>query len=154
MAKLILLITAFASGFQPVINHGVTTTQSAIHRPGEMPTVVLAGYKIKDTKTMWITAYSSTEEETDETPFITASGKKVKDGIIATNELPFGTKIMIPAIFGNKIFIVEDRMHRRKAGYVDIWMPSKEEALKFGIHNSDLVVLEEIENPKDLARGI
>src|ERR1035437_4024557 len=36
------------------------------------------------------TAYSSTADQTDDTPFLTASGKNVKDGIIASNLLPFG----------------------------------------------------------------
>ena len=50
-----------------------------------------------------ITGYSSTPQETEDTPFLTASGKKVRDGIVANNFLPFGTKIKIPKIFGDKI---------------------------------------------------
>src|SRR3990167_1248447 len=38
-----------------------------------------------------ITAYSSTPEETDSTPFITASGTHVRDGVVAANFLPLGT---------------------------------------------------------------
>jgi len=95
------------------------------------------------TKKVWITAYSSTPEETDDTPFITASMTKVRDGIIATNLLPFGTKIMIPKLFGKKIFVVEDRMHERKVNFVDIWMPTKKDALNFGITYSEIVVINE-----------
>ena len=90
---------------------------------------------------VWVTAYSSTPEETDDTPFITASGKTVRDGIVATNLLPFATKIKIPKIFGDKIFVVEDRMHRRKANFIDVWMPSKDAALKFGINFAEIEVL-------------
>ncbi|MBI2012886.1 MAG: hypothetical protein HYS88_00320, partial [Candidatus Colwellbacteria bacterium] len=43
-----------------------------------------------------ITAYSSREEETDETPFITAAGTKVRPGVVAANWLPLGAKIRIP----------------------------------------------------------
>src|SRR3989344_3213041 len=59
------------------------------------------------------TAYSSTPDQTDDTPFITAKGTTVRDGIIAANFLPFGTRIKIPDIYGDKIFVVEDRMNRR-----------------------------------------
>ncbi|OGZ52853.1 MAG: hypothetical protein A3B25_01005 [Candidatus Ryanbacteria bacterium RIFCSPLOWO2_01_FULL_48_26] len=93
------------------------------------------------TTRVWLTAYSSSVDETDDTPFITASGKHVRDGIVATNFLPFGTKIKIPKVFGDKIFIVEDRMHPRKKGIVDIWMPSKKEALRFGSFKADIVVV-------------
>jgi 3D (Asp-Asp-Asp) domain-containing protein len=90
---------------------------------------------------VWVTAYSSTPEETDETPFITASGKKVSYGIVAANFFDFGTKIKIPEIFGDKIFVVEDRMHQRKKNFIDIWMPTKEEAQKFGIVKTKIQVL-------------
>ncbi len=91
--------------------------------------------------TVWITAYSSTPEETDDTPFITAKGTLVRDGIIAANFLPFGTKVKIPSLFGDKIFVVEDRMHRRKTNNVDIWMPTKMDALRFGAHKVQIAVL-------------
>jgi len=80
-----------------------------------------------------VTAYSSTLDQCDSTPFITASGKFVRDGIIASNFLPFGTKVRFPEHFGNKIFAVEDRMHPRYSNRVDIWMPTREQAKKFGI---------------------
>lgn len=77
-------------------------------------------------------AYSSSVDETDDTPFITAKGTYVRDGIVATNFLPFGTAIKIPEIYGDKIFVVEDRMNRRYVTNVDIWFPSKELAKQFG----------------------
>jgi 3D (Asp-Asp-Asp) domain-containing protein len=81
-----------------------------------------------------ITAYSSTPEETDDTPFITAAGTAVRDGIIANNLLPFGTKLRIPDLYGDKVFVVEDRMNKKKGDYhFDIWFASKEEAKQFGV---------------------
>ena len=88
-----------------------------------------------------VTGYSSTPEQTDSTPFITASGSRVRDGIVATNLLPFGTKIRIPEIYGDKIFTVEDRMHSRKTVNVDIWFASYWEAKTFGITDSYIEVL-------------
>jgi len=79
-----------------------------------------------------VTAYSSTVWETDDTPFTTACGSTVRDGIVATNFLPFGTKIRIPEVYGNKIFVVEDRMNPFAKYHVDVWFPSYWEALNFG----------------------
>jgi 3D (Asp-Asp-Asp) domain-containing protein len=53
--------------------------------------------------------------------------------------LPFGTKIKIPEIFGDKVFIVEDKMNPRYGENLDIWFPTKWEALNFGIHYDVLV---------------
>ncbi len=88
-----------------------------------------------------VTAYASTPDETDDTPFITANGTEVRDGIVATNILPFGTEVMIPALFGNKVFTVEDRMAPKKKNAMDIWMPSKAKALYFGANYANVMVL-------------
>ena len=90
---------------------------------------------------MTVTAYSSTPEQTDDSPFITASNTRVRDGVVATNVLPFGTRIRIPEYFGSKEFTVEDRMHRRHANRVDIWFPTTKAALRFGITDTDIEVL-------------
>jgi len=75
-----------------------------------------------------ITAYSSCPEETDDTPFITAYNTKVRDGIVATNEFPKGTKLLIE----NRIYVVEDKTNSRYSYLIDIWMPSKQEAIEWG----------------------
>ncbi len=90
---------------------------------------------------VWLTAYSSSPDETDSTPFITASGERVREGIVATNFLPLNSTIQIPELFGDKIFVVKDRMHHRKTNFVDVWMPSKEEAKEFGIHETKILIL-------------
>lgn len=89
-----------------------------------------------------VTAYSSTVWETDDTPYITASGTYVREGIIATNFLPFGTKIKIPEIYEDRVFTVEDRMHHRYQYNVDIWFPDYEEALDFGARRTYIEILE------------
>ncbi len=98
--------------------------------------------KVRKVK-MVITAYSSDSWQTDNTPFITASGSMVKDGIVANNLLPFGTKIRIPELYGNKIFEVEDRMNWRKSHYqLDVWFPEYEQAKNFGAKNTYVEILE------------
>jgi len=89
-----------------------------------------------------VTAYSSSIWETQGNPYITASGTYVRDGIVANNLLPFGTKIRLPEIFGDKIFVVEDRMNQRKGYYhVDVWFPSRDQALAFGSKLTEMEIL-------------
>ncbi len=86
-------------------------------------------------KTMYVTvtAYSSTNGQTDGTPYLTAFSTPVRDGIVAANFLPVGTVVRFPDKFGEKLFVVEDKMDERYSMQVDIWMSDQEEAKKFGI---------------------
>lgn len=97
--------------------------------------------RIAKRKTVMMTAYSSTPDQTDSTPFITASGTRVRDGIVAANFLPFGAKIKIPQLFGDKVFVVEDRMNKRYTERVDIWFSTRRDARQFGIKKAEIVVL-------------
>lgn len=86
-------------------------------------------------RTLWMTAtaYSSTVDQTDSDPFTTASGAKVRDGIVAWNDAPFGTTLRLPSHFGDKIFVVQDRLNARASKYhVDLWMPTREAATQWG----------------------
>ncbi len=89
-----------------------------------------------------LTAYSSTPDQTDDTPFITASNTRVRDGVVAANFLEFGTQIKIPSIFGDKVFTVEDRMAKKHDGKIDIWFPERHQAKKFGIKEVEVIVME------------
>ena len=64
-----------------------------------------------------VTAYSSTVDQTDSTPCITANGFDLcahdQEDVIAANFLPFGTKVRMPELFGDQIFTVQDRMNAR-----------------------------------------
>lgn len=90
-----------------------------------------------------VTGYSSSVYETDDDPYITAAGTLAREGIVANNYLPFGTKIRIPEIYGNKVFVIEDRMHWKKGNYhVDIWFPSYWQAKNFGAQRTQIEILE------------
>ncbi len=88
----------------------------------------------REVKTV-LTAYSSTPDQTDDDPFIAASGKRVYDGMVAANWLPMGTKIKIPSLYGGKVFTVDDRMNSRYGyGRMDIWMDApRAQVNKFGV---------------------
>lgn len=77
-----------------------------------------------------VTAYNAEESQTDDTPTITASNKKVRVGMIACpRHLPFGTEIIVEDVS----YFCEDRMNKRFVGhYYDIFMQSKKEALSWG----------------------
>lgn len=89
-----------------------------------------------------VTAYSSSIWETWGCPYTTAFNTRVRDGIVANNMLPFGTMVRFPKLFGDKIFVVEDRMNCRKGDYhFDIWFPSRPAALQFGVERTVVEVL-------------
>ena len=98
--------------------------------------------KVKYTRYVDMTAYTSSVEECDSTPFITADGTRTEWGIVAANFLPFGTKIRIPEYFGDQVFVVHDRMNQRYYYRVDVWMQTKSEAFQFGKRKLKIEVLE------------
>ena len=132
-------LLAFAAVAAPgmIRADGVSTP---FQQPKTLQNVAVAA---TSTLSMRITAYSSSPDETDNTPFTTANGTQVHDGVVASNVLPFGTKITIPKLFGDKIFTVEDRMAKRMKNVVDIWMSSKGQALLFGVRNANIVIIKD-----------
>ena len=75
------------------------------------------------------TAYNATVSQTDSTPTITASNQTVKDGIVANNCLPFGTKIRV----NDRVFEIQDRMNKRYGcENFDIYMHEYSDAITFG----------------------
>lgn len=76
-----------------------------------------------------VSAYSSTVDQTDDTPFITASGQWVRKGIVANNCLEFGTWVRIEG----DLYEVQDRMNSRyDCNHFDIWFETREEATNWG----------------------
>lgn len=132
-------INAFrgAEEFHPPLSVGTTTLIAETSLKKYKPVNISRGKVYRRI----ITAYSSTPEETDSTPFITASGSYVRFGIIAANWLAIGTAVRIPEFFGKQVFIVEDRMHTKYHDNVDVWLPSKKEAINFGKRITQIEVL-------------
>ncbi|MBD3311300.1 MAG: hypothetical protein GF349_02245 [Candidatus Magasanikbacteria bacterium] len=103
--------------------------------------------KILQTKKVIATAYSSTIGQTDSTPCITANGydlcENMEENVIAANFLPFGTKIRIPEIYGEKILTVQDRMNSRYGNNrIDVWQISREKAKNFGVKVIEIEIVE------------
>ena len=94
-----------------------------------------------------VTAYNPVRSQTDSSPLITASNKRVRVGMVALSrdlEREFGFRFGdIVYLYGIGRFVFEDRMHRRNRRHVDILMFNSIEARKFGVKSSYLFVLEE-----------
>lgn len=139
-------VWTFDNVYNKITNQTDKTNNPAIQETAVLETknpvtpVKTKGITIKH-YTITATAYSSTVDQTDNTPFITASGTYVRDGIVAANFLPFGTVIKIPELFGDKIFIVEDRMHKRFSHRLDIWFPERQMAKEFGIKRIQIEIV-------------
>ncbi len=93
------------------------------------------------------TAYNSTPGQTDSSPYITATGTRVRSGVVALSRdllarFPYGTRITIEDLSGRyssvlrgRVFVVEDTMHPRIGNTVDVWMGSRSEAMAWGARN-------------------
>lgn len=100
-----------------------------------------------------VTIYNAEECQTDSTPFITASNKKVKIGYIALSRdleekynLQFGDVIYIPKLSNYEgiltdFFIFEDRMNKRFTNAVDIFLWSKKDAVNFGRKQFEIYII-------------
>ncbi len=120
------LVTPVQSEAQKVVENVKTEITGT-----DSKTLPVSSNKVKR-RTITVTAYSSTPDQTDDSPYITANGTVVRDGVVATNFLPFGTRVRFPELYGDKEFIVADRMNTRYFYRIDVWMPDRKEALKFG----------------------
>lgn len=98
------------------------------------------------------TAYSSEAAQTDSTPCIPAMWKFnlckyfKETGIedtIAANFLPLGAEVRFPEIYGDKIFVVRDRMNSKYNGKsrIDFWKKDRGSAVKFGVARIKMEVL-------------
>lgn len=96
-----------------------------------------------------ITAYNSDPAQTDDTPCITANGFDLcahwEEDSIAANFLKFNTKVRIPDLFGDRVFVVRDRMNKRFSDRVDVWMKEIPDARQFGVKVARIEVIEIIE---------
>lgn len=157
ISSIIALIGVLVPSLAPLsvegaqISGNATTTYGYALHQGSTEAVLHRSEAIQDEKGRFqfttvlnkvtVTAYSSTPDQTDDSPFIMASGKHVYDGAVAANFLPFGTAVRFPDLYGDKVFYVEDRMNRRYKDRMDIWMTTRGEARSFGLKHTRVEVL-------------
>lgn len=108
--------------------------------------VALAAQTRRPARSMVVraTAYNSLPRQTDSTPFVTATGTRVRFGTVALSrdllrQFPYGTRVSLEdlsgrydALLGGRTFVVEDTMHARMVNTVDVWMSTQSQALAWG----------------------
>ena len=100
--------------------------------------------------TSQVTVYHSVPWETDSDPWTTAAGTRARDGVVAANCLPFGTLIRMPDLFGDKVFVVEDRLAPRKSCYIiDVWREYSPHDKSFG---APTVTIEVLQTPEQIKK--
>lgn len=89
------------------------------------------------------TAYSSTPDQTDSSPFHTATGTHVHWGTLAVNPqvIPYGCHVRISS-FPGTVFTAEDTGGALlgRSDRVDIWFPTREEAIQFGVQSVKVTI--------------
>lgn len=112
-----------------------------------LPEIEPANWEVTRSYLSQVTVYNSVPEQTQGDPFITASGERVRDGIIAANCLPFGTRLRMPDMYGDKIFIVKDRLAADKSCFIlDIWREQIEGSKSFGAPITKIEIIEMASN--------
>ncbi len=107
------------------------------------------------------TAYNSLANQTDSTPFVTATGARTRFGVVALSRdllrrIPYGSIVRIEDLgnWGNGRgrgtynrmlagvnFVVEDTMNARKRNTVDVWMPTRRGAIQWGARQIRVTVI-------------
>ncbi len=140
----------FALSYLNTANNAATSSDTKSNQSDDQTDTikpVAKTTKTVATYTVSATGYSSEVGQTDDSPFITANGSYVRDGVIASNFLPFGTKVIFPDLFPNKIFEITDRMNSRynpeiSGRYnIDIWFQHTDDAIHFGRRTTKMLVL-------------
>jgi 3D (Asp-Asp-Asp) domain-containing protein len=108
------------------------------------------------------TAYNSIPNQTDLSPFHTSTGARTRYGIIALSRdllkrIPYGSKVRLQdngswkngrgygkynAMLKDTVFVVEDTMHPRKSGTVDVWLPARDRAMQWGVRSLKMQIVQ------------
>lgn len=142
-----------------VRTEAIPTSEKTYIRQADPSLVMLTGDKLAQAQKEWVekqrapkpavavkymtlSAYNSVPNQTDGSPYSTAIGSLTRVGVVASNNLPIGTRIRLPDHFGDQEFRVEDRMNTRYQNNVDVWMEDYKEAVKFGRRYAKIEVIE------------
>lgn len=109
-------------------------------------------FRYKKVLTMTATAYDLSYESTGKKPGdkyygITASGTKVREGVVAVDPkvIPLGTKLYVESLDGRKDYgfcVAEDTGGAIKGNRIDLFFNSGEEAKRFGVRKVKVYILD------------
>lgn len=149
---------------EPVVDLEVVPAVEIRATPREVepaPSVVV-GPVANPVFTVRATAYNSLESQTDAQPFITATGTRTRWGVIAVSrdllatDLPYGSLVRLrdlggfasgrgagayQALLDANLFVVEDTMHPRKTGQIDLWFADYGSAVAWGVRRLEVEVV-------------
>ncbi|WP_241191234.1 hypothetical protein [Deinococcus psychrotolerans] len=114
----------------------------AVNTPANSP-VVSRPQQRGYSRVVKATAYSSDVGQTDNSPFVTATGTRVRPGVIALSRdllriFPYGSRVTLQdsaGLLNGRTFIVEDTMNVRISNTIDIWMGSRAQAYQWGVRS-------------------
>jgi len=91
-----------------------------------------------------ITVYRAVRAECDSEPNIGAGGRVAINGAptgkwFACNFLPFGTKIVIPAISGDTVWTCRDRMNKRLPHRIDLLI--HKDSIGIGVRKAEVFIV-------------
>lgn len=86
-----------------------------------------------------VTAFTGDPSENGGYEGLTVEGKPLEEGHVAADDLPLGTKVIIEG----KEYIVADRFGGNYRNRIDIYMPSRESAYRFGRQHLTVKIIEE-----------
>ena len=163
------LITAFSAPRQePVeavsetISLALSPTAVVLDTPVQNDRLfsVQVGPTANPTYTLRATGYNSLVNQTDSTPFITATGARTRFGVVAVSrdllgdEFPYGSLVRLrdlgsyytgrgagafqSLLDSQGLFIVEDTMHARKTQQLDVWFPEYSTAIQWGVRRVEV----------------
>src|SRR5690606_19380642 len=121
---------------------------------------VQVGPTANPTYTLRATGYNSLVNQTDSTPFITATGARTRFGVVAVSrdllgdEFPYGSLVRLrdlgsyytgrgagafqSLLDSQGLFIVEDTMHARKTQQMDVWFPEYSTAIQSAVRSIEV----------------
>jgi 3D (Asp-Asp-Asp) domain-containing protein len=128
------------------------TISKPVVKPAAKPSVTARPKTTGRSLVVRSTAYNSMPGQTDASPFKTATGARTRFGIVALSRdllrsIPYGSRIVLEdmgswsngsgrgkynRMLSTMIFVVEDTMHPRKKGTVDVWFPARRQAIQWG----------------------
>lgn len=146
--------TAVAAGLiaagPAILGYQKGAAQKGVEKPEIAPKVEMPAPTKEEEPSVWqtinmrVTAYCPCPECTGEdSPGVTASGHKIQPDdvfVAADKRYSFGTEMVIPGYNDDQPVKVLDRGGAIKGDRIDVFFPTHDEALEWGVQNLDVEV--------------
>jgi 3D (Asp-Asp-Asp) domain-containing protein len=171
-ATIVALLVAQTAAFgsdktapaEPVVALALTVAVDVLAEPRvvDWPAPVAEGPVANPVLSVRGTAYNSMVSQTNDQPFVTATGQRTGWGIVAVSrdllgaDLPYGTLVRLrdlgnfhngrgagayQDLLDDTTFVVEDTMHPRKRNQIDVWFADHASALAWGVRRIEVEVV-------------